>query len=282
MDNNIYSIRIPFLKMHGAGNDFVVIDNRSGAYALGEKERMLLAHRRHGVGCDQIVLLEISPKADVFMRLYNADGGEVDACGNATRCVAWLVMEETEKAIVTIETNAGVLHCERAGDKAIRVNMGVPRFHWQDIPLAEETDILHIPLREGDLQDGVAVSMGNPHLVFLVDFVTAVPLEKWGPVLEHTSLYPKRTNVEVLEITSRNSGVLRVWERGAGETLACGTGACAAMVAARLRGLADSKMALQLPGGELVIEWAGSTLSDTDDVWMTGPVASVFKGEFCV
>lgn len=270
---------LPFLKMHGAGNDFVVIDNRAGKIALDEAERKLLADRRYGVGCDQIVLLEKSKVAEVFMRLYNADGGEVSACGNATRCVAWLVMQETGKTHVRVETRANVLHCDRAGERDVTVDMGAPCFDWRTIPLARKMDTQHVPFTQlGKLHEGFALSMGNPHIVFESENVDAVELEKAGPRVEHDPFFPERTNMEVMQVLSRSHLKLRVWERGAGETLACGTGACAAMVAARARGLVDAKATVSLPGGDLVIEWQGDSIHSTDKVFMTGPVAVVSEG----
>lgn len=270
---------IPFLKMHGAGNDFVVIDNRSGAYAFSEDERKAMADRRYGIGCDQIVLLEKARMADVFMRLYNSDGGEVSACGNATRCVAWLMMEETGKSHVKIETRADTLLCDRAGDAAVTVEMGRPRFDWREIPLSRQTDVTNIPfIRVGVLVEGVALSMGNPHIAFISQDVDKVPLESTGPKVEHNPLFPERTNVEVVQVLERDHLKVRVWERGAGETLACGTGACAAMVAARVRGLVEEKCTVSLPGGDLVIEWAGDSVESRDRVRMTGPVALVYQG----
>lgn len=270
---------LPFLKMHGAGNDFVVIDNRAGEVVLDEATRKLLADRRYGVGCDQIVLLEKSKVADVFMRLYNSDGGEVSACGNATRCVAWLVMRETGKTHVRVETKANVLHCDRAGEWQVTVDMGAPCFDWRTIPLAKKMDTQHVPFTQlGKLHEGFAVSMGNPHIVFESTDIDAVALEKVGPRVEHHAIFPERTNMEVMQVLSRTRLKLRVWERGAGETLACGTGACAAMVAARARGLVDAKATVSLPGGDLMIEWQGDGIQSTDKVFMTGPVAIVYEG----
>lgn len=271
---------IPFLKMHGAGNDFVVFDNRSGVVAFDEQARKQLADRRFGIGCDQIVLLEKSSVADVFMRLYNQDGGEVSACGNATRCVAWLVMEETGKTHLRIETKAGILLCDRAGDRQITVDMGAPRFDWRSIPLAEKMDAQNIPfLQIGRLHEGFAVNMGNPHVVFFADrAVQDVPLHEAGPKVENHACFPERTNVEVAQVLSRGHIALRVWERGTGETLACGTGACATAVAAIVRGLTDSRVTVSLPGGDLLIEWEGKTIEDHQHVKMTGPAAVVFEG----
>lgn len=266
--------------MHGAGNDFVVFDNRSGALRFSEQERIAIADRRYGIGCDQIVLLEKSHIASVFMRLYNADGGEVSACGNATRCVAWLMMEETGGKTTTVETRAGVLHCKRAGEWAVEVDMGAPRFDWREIPLSKAVDTLHLPLQEAGLSDAVAVSMGNPHAVFFVPDTAKVPLEASGSKLEHASLFPERANIEAAQVLGRKEIRLRVWERGAGETLACGTGACATVVAARLRGLVDERVTVHLPGGDLLIEWNGNSVHDTGSVAMTGPVALAYKGEW--
>lgn len=270
-------VAIPFLKMHGAGNDFVVIDNRSGAYALNEAARIRLADRRYGIGCDQVVMLENSHVASVFMRLYNQDGGEVSACGNATRCVAWLMMEESGEKEATVETRAGILRCKRAGETQVQVDMGAPRFDWRQIPLAGEMDVQHVPLSLGD---AVVLSMGNPHAVFFVENADAVPLDKIGPQLERDPLFPERANIEVAEVVERSFIKLRVWERGAGLTLACGTGACATMVAAKLRGLVDSSVRVKLPGGDLRIDWNGTTIHDEMTVLMTGPVAMVFEGNW--
>lgn len=269
---------ISFLKMHGAGNDFVVFDNRSGTLAFSEAERIAIADRRFGIGCDQIVLLETSNVASVFMRLYNSDGGEVSACGNATRCVAWLIMEETGHKEVTIETRAGILQCKRAGEMAVQVDMGAPKFRWDEIPLAKEVDTMKLSLREGAVADAVAVSMGNPHAVFFVEDADAVDLHHIGPQFEHDAIFPERANIEVAKVLDRRSIQLRVWERGAGETLACGTGACATAVAARLKGLVEERVDVQLPGGTLTIEWNGSTQKDASTVLMTGPVAVVYEG----
>lgn len=269
---------IPFLKMHGAGNDFVVFDNRSGTLAFSEAERIAIADRRFGIGCDQIVLLETSRVATVFMRLYNSDGGEVSACGNATRCVGWLVMEEGSAKEATIETRAGILHCKRAGEFAVEVDMGAPKFGWQDIPLARELDTMQLSLREGAVCNAVAVSMGNPHAVFFVDDVDSVDLHRVGPQFEHDAIFPERANIEVAKVLDRRSIKLRVWERGAGETLACGTGACATAVAARLKGLVDERVDIHLPGGTLTIEWNGSSQKDASTVLMTGPVDVVYEG----
>jgi diaminopimelate epimerase len=188
-------------------------------------------------------------------------------------------MEETGKTHIKVETRADVLHCDRAGEYLVEVDMGIPRFDWRAIPLAKEADVTNIPfIRLGLLVEGVAMSMGNPHIAFIVDNVDAVPLETSGPKVENHPLFPERTNAEAVQVLARDHLKVRVWERGAGETMACGTGACAAMVAARIRGLVDSKATVSLPGGDLIIEWAGEDISSRAVVRMTGPVAKVFEG----
>ncbi len=267
-----------FLKMHGLGNDFVVIDAREQPLALDDARARAIADRHTGVGCDQLIIME-APKpgkgtADVIMRIRNADGGEVEACGNASRCVADLVMRETGRDHVVIETVAGLLDAERASGGRISVDMGTARLDWRDIPLSEPQDTNRLNLSLGPLKDPVAVSMGNPHAVFFVDDAEAIDLKSLGPVLEHHRLFPERANIGVAQILGRDRIRLRVWERGAGITLACGTGACAALVAAARRGLTDRKATVIVDGGELEIEW----LKD-GHVMMTGPVAVSFIGE---
>lgn len=271
---------IPFLKMHGAGNDFVIIDERTQEYTLKPHEVRLICDRRIGIGCDQLVLMrEAGVLADVKMVIFNADGSEAQACGNATRCVGRLVMEESGKEMARIETLAGILECAHESDLRVKVEMGAPRFDWREIPLAEPTDTMRLPITTGKWLEPVAVNMGNPHAVFFVTDVASVELEKHGPSIENNALFPERVNVEFAEISARNHIALRVWERGSGETQACGTGACAAMVAARLRGLVDEAVDVHLPGGVLRIEWQG-TQENASSVYMTGPVCKVAKGEW--
>lgn len=268
-------VALPFIKMHGLGNDFVVIDARERAFAPDAARVRALADRRAGVGCDQLILVEKprSPLADAFMRIRNADGGEVAACGNATRCVAELLMREKGGTHVVIETAAGLLDAEATTDGLIGVDMGRISFDWRDIPLAEPVDPLNLPVEAGPLRNGVAVNVGNPHAVFFVENVERVPLQHVGPLIERHPLFPERTNVEAAEVRGRDRLRLRVWERGAGLTRACGTGACAAAVAAAKRGLTDRAVTVELDGGVLRIEW----LRD-DHVRMTGPVATAFTG----
>jgi len=274
---------IPFIKMHGAGNDFVVIDNRKGDVPAGELDMQKLADRQFGIGCDQIVVLEgVSKKVsssltpDIFMRIINADGSEVGSCGNASRCVAWLVFTETENPTVTIETADGIITASVEDENRITIDMGEPRLDWQDIPLAQAMDTLHLPITEDELSDPVAVSMGNPHAVFFVQEPYNVNLAMLGPILERHPLFPERANISVARIESPHHISLRVWERGAGATLACGTAACATLVAAHRRGLTGRKALIDLPGGTLLIEWR----EGDNHVLMTGPAATSFVGTF--
>jgi diaminopimelate epimerase len=271
----------PFLKMNGLGNDFVVLDARKGSLSLDEKRRRAIADRRLGVGCDQLIVLEppTDREADVFMRIYNPDGGEAGACGNATRCVASLLMDERQTDHVTVQTISGLLDSQKTGKGAnglpvISVDMGLARLDWRDIPVREACDTNHMPVGAGPLQDPVGTSMGNPHATFFVANVSAVPLADLGPTLEHDRFFPEGANIGVAQKVGEGKLRLRVWERGAGITLACGSGACAAVVAASRRGLVDRKADVIVDGGTLWIEW----LRD-DHVLMTGGIALAFKGE---
>ena len=265
-----------FLKMHGLGNDFVVIDARNTPYTPAEAEVRAIADRKTGVGCDQFIVIEPAKTAGTagFMRIRNADGGEVSACGNASRCVGWLLMEETGAERVAFETNAGILEAARADNGRITVDMGPARLEWEQIPLAGPADTLRLDaVSHGGFAGPVAVSMGNPHAVFFVDDAEAVPLAEVGPVFEHHPAFPERTNVEFAQVLSPGSIRMRVWERGAGITQACGTGACATAVAAIRRGLTNRKVDVILDGGALTIEWL-----EDGRVLMTGPVALSFSG----
>jgi diaminopimelate epimerase len=266
---------LAFTKMHGLGNDFVVIDARTQPLALSAEQVRTLSDRQTGVGCDQVIIVEKPgrPNADVFMRIRNADGGEVSACGNATRCVAAMLMRETGRGNVRVETAAGVLDAHAAGNGMIRVDMGEVRFDWKSIPLARQVDTLHLGIGAGALRDPVAVNVGNPHAVFFVETLEAVILEEDGPVIEHHALFPQATNVEAAQVLSRNRVRLRVWERGVGVTRACGTGACAALAAGVRRGLLDPAAEVVLDGGALWI-----TCLESGHVTMSGPVAVSFTG----
>jgi diaminopimelate epimerase len=268
--------KLPFVKMHGLGNDFVVIDARWRPVALTEAATRAIADRHTGVGCDQLIVVEPAPEAgaDAFMRIRNADGGEVGACGNAARCVASLLLDESGRATTVIDTAGGRLVAEKASGGRFAVDMGPPRLDWREVPLARAMDTLHLELAAGPLRDPVAVSMGNPHAVFFVDDVAAIPIATLGLRLEHDALFPERANIGVAQVTGRDALRLRVWERGAGLTLACGTGACAAAVAASRRGLVGRRVAVTVDGGRLDIDWRAD-----GHVMMTGPVATSFHGE---
>jgi len=267
----------PFIKMHGLGNDFVVVDARTEPFVLDDASTRAVADRRTGIGCDQLITLEppTNGAADVFMRIRNADGGEVEACGNATRCVASLIMAETGREHCTVETQAGLLHAVSITAGGIAVDMGELRTAWQEIPLAREMDTLHLELACGPLSDPVAVNIGNPHAVFFVADAAAVDLETLGPQLEHDPLFPERANIGVAELMGPDCLRVRVWERGVGLTRACGTGACAAAAAAHRRGLTGRKAEVRLDGGPLALEWR-----EDGHMVMSGPVATSFTGVF--
>ena len=269
-----------FIKMHGLGNDFVIVDARDQAFVLDRDSARRITDRREGVGCDQLIVMEPpeSPAADVFMRIRNADGGEVEACGNAARCVAALLMAEKEGGPVVIETLAGLLPSQAAaGAGLVTVDMGPVADDWKAIPLAEPQDTLHLSLSLDGLSDPVAVNVGNPHAVFFVGDCEAVALGELGPRLEHHPLFPDRANISVATLSGPDRLRLRVWERGVGITRACGTGACAAAVAAARRGLTGRRVEVTLDGGPLTIEWR-----DDNHVVMTGPVATAFTGELAL
>lgn len=267
---------IPFTKMHGCGNDFVVIDAREAPVTLDEGALSAVADRRRGVGCDQIVIVEPARngEAEVYFRFHNADGSAAGACGNGTRCVASRLMDESGADRIAIETVAGLLGAERRADGLVAVDMGPALADWRDIPLAQEADTLHLDVTIGPLSDPVAVGVGNPHCVFFVDDAEAVELDVLGPEIEHHALFPERTNVEVATVLAPDRIRLRVWERGVGITQACGSGACAALVACHRRGLTGRAAEIEVDGGMLGVEWR-----DDDRVILTGPVATSFTGE---
>jgi diaminopimelate epimerase len=265
---------LPFVKMHGLGNDFVIIDARKRRVALDAARARAIADRHTGVGCDQVIVIEPARNgADAFMRIRNADGGEVGACGNATRCVASIVMQERGAKAARIETVSGILAAQAGANGTVTVDMGAPRFDWRDVPLAVENDTLHVKFSLGPLSDPVALSMGNPHAVFFVPDAEAVDLAALGPQIEHHAVFPERVNVGVCQVIAKDRVRLRVWERGAGITQACGTGACAAAVAGARRGLTGRNVTVMVDGGELKIDWRAD-----DHVMMTGPVATSFTG----
>ena len=263
-------MRIPFIKMHGLGNDFVVLDGRDGKLPpLEAQAARAIADRHTGIGCDQVIVLEPSEIADFRMRIRNADGGEVEACGNATRAVAMLHGEPVE-----IETVAGVLSA-RPEDGGVAVDMGEPEFGWEEIPLSDAMDTLDMPVGWDELERPTAVNIGNPHVVFFVPDCDKVSLERLGPAIETDPLFPERVNVNVATVEAPDAIRLRVWERGAGLTRACGTGACATAVAAMRRKLVGREVVVSLPGGQLLISWG-----EDGRVTMTGPATESFRGSF--
>ena len=272
---------IDFIKMNGLGNDFAIFDGRERGVTFSAAQTCAIANREDGIGFDQLIILEPSDQADVFMRILNADGSEVDACGNATRCVARLVAGEVGRPGVAIETNAGVLAAQILNDEQVTVDMGMPKFDWQDIPLAEEfrdTRMIELqvgPIDRPQLHSPSVVNVGNPHCIFWVDKLERHDLGKLGPMLENHPLFPERANISLAHVTSKNALTLRVWERGAGLTKACGTAACAAAVAAARKTLTGRNVAVSLPGGDLQIHWR-----DRDDhILMTGPIEVEYQGK---
>jgi len=268
----------PFLKMNGLGNDFVVVEARSAPFSPTAAEVRAIADRASGVGCDQLISIEAAPDVDARVRFWNADGEEVSACGNGTRCVGWLLMQSSGKDQILIETKAGRLGATRAGERLVSVDMGAPRLEWAEIPLAEPHDTRALELLLSDhpalAEPPGCVSMGNPHVVFFVADVDTAPVAEAGPLIERHPLFPEHVNVGFAQVKDRGRIRLRVWERGAGLTKACGTGACAALVAAVRRELTDRSAVMELDGGELFIEWR-----DDGHVVMTGPAAVDFAGE---
>lgn len=273
-------MRLRFTKMHGLGNDFVVIDGISQKVKLTPEKVRKLADRHFGIGCDQVLLVEVpnSPEVDFYYRIYNADGSEVQNCGNGARCFARFVRDRrlTGKRSIKVETAAGRMELNVQPDEQISVNMGVPILAPTDIPFEADAEALCYSLKLADTELEIgAVSMGNPHAVTLVDDIDTAPVEIWGPAVESHPRFPERVNAGFMQVISPSEVRLRVYERGAGETLACGTGASAAVVSGILRGLLDEKVTVHLPGGALSIEWAGPGQA----VIMTGPATNVFHGQ---
>ena len=264
-------MRLPFRKMHGIGNDFVMLDARAGRPGLRDAAAIArLGDRHRGVGFDQLITLEDDPDgADVFLRFHNSDGSEAGACGNGTRCAAFLVREETGRARIAIRTRGGTLAAQRLADGTVQVDMGSPRLGWQEVPLARAMDTLHVAMQG---LDGAACSMGNPHVTFFEEGLVPVTI---GPALERDALLPDRANIGFAQVEAPDRIRLVVWERGAGLTLACGTGACAAIVNAHRRGLTGRRATVAMPGGDLQLEWREAD----GHVLMAGPVATAFTGE---
>ncbi len=265
-----------FIKMHGLGNDFVIIDGRADGFLPDKAFCLRVADRHRGVGYDQLIVLAPpqDPTADLYMHMYNADGSIAGACGNATRCVAHLLFKETRRTSGVIQTIAGLLKVWQETETLIAVDFGPPRLLSQEIPLAEAIDTLSVPMAGHDVPPACCVSMGNPHAVFFVPDVLAIPLATIGPKLEHHPLFPERCNIEFAQVLTPKTLRMRVWERGTGITEACGSGACATLVAAVRRGLSERKAEVLLDGGSLTIEWREAD----GHVILIGPTALSFQG----
>ena len=268
MENAQNPSNVGFMKMHGAGNDFVIIDSRGRAAVVTAAMARALGDRNRGVGFDQLAEIRDSDVADFALDFWNSDGSRAGACGNATRCVCDFIMQELGRDAVSLVTERGALRAVRLADGRVSVNMGHPQRDWAEVPLAHAVDTLHLPLAG----DPVAVGMGNPHCIFFVPDAEAVDLPAVGPGFEHDPLYPQRTNVEFASLIGPDHLRMRVWERGAGITLACGSGTCATVAAAHLRGLTGRSVTVDVDGGVLQVDWR------EDGVWLTGPVAHVFDG----
>ncbi|RBW54943.1 diaminopimelate epimerase [Ruegeria sp. A3M17] len=258
---------LPFMKMHGLGNDFVIVDARASATRISPALAQGIGHRQFGVGFDQLAVIE-NGRSDAHLVFYNSDGSTSAACGNATRCIARFLMGETGKSDLTLTTERGTLYAKDAGDGLTSVNMGHPQLNWNEVPLSEEVDTLELPIEGAP----TATGMGNPHCTFFVDDAEAIPLTEFGSRYEHHPLYPERTNVQVAQVIGPNHIRMRVWERGVGITLASGSSSCATAVAAARRGLTGRKVQIELDGGTIWIDWRD------DGVWMTGPTCHVFSG----
>ena len=268
---------VPFRKMHGLGNDFVVFDARQTPVQLDDASARAISDRRTGIGCDQVIVLESAKtRGDALMRIFNADGNEVEACGNAARCVARLLMEEKDNPVVELDSAGGLLCCSDAGSDRVTVDMGIPKFAWDEIPLSEAVDTNALVLNlDGVELDAAAVSVGNPHCVVFVADADSAPASKIGPRLERHALFPKRTNVEFVGAVDSQTLRMRVWERGVGLTRACGTGACASVVARARRGVGPRVCTVVLDGGTVTVEWRTSD----DHILLTGGTSLVFTGE---
>lgn len=269
MDQDLHDTRA-FFKMHGLGNDFVVFDAREDSISLTQNQVKGIADRRMGVGFDQLAVIEPSESADAHLVFYNADGSLSAACGNATRCIARHIMDQSGKSALTLTTDRGTLFAVDAGEGLTSINMGQPMLDWQDVPLAHEMDTLHLPING----EPTATGMGNPHCTFFVEDAEAIDLIARGSEIEHHPIYPERTNVQFASVIGPDHLRMRVWERGAGVTLASGSSSCATAVAAARRGLTGRRVKIDLDGGQIQIDWR------EDGVWMTGPTMHVMSGTF--
>lgn len=271
---------LPFRKMNGLGNDFVVIDARAKPLAISEAQARAIADRKSGIGCDQLIVMEKSPVADVRMRIWNAEGGEVPSCGNASRCIADLMFDEKATQVATIETKGGMLTAKKAGTHLVTIDQGKPKFGWKDIPLSEAfADTRHIELQVGPIDKPLlhspsVVNVGNPHCIFWVDDLDVVDFAKVGPMLENHPMFPERANISLAKVVARDHVLLKVWERGAGLTQACGTAACATMAAGHRIKIIDAKCTITLPGGDLFM----AVNEENGHILMTGPAALDFEG----
>ena len=268
-----------FRKMNGLGNDFVVLDARRDSITITEEKARAIADRKLGIGCDQVIVMENSTVADVRMRIWNAEGGEVPSCGNASRCIADLMFDELKADTAIIETKGGLLIATKAGERLVTIDQGLPKFGWKDIPLSEDfPDTRHIELQIGPidaplLHSPSVVNVGNPHCIFWVKDLNVVDLSRAGPMLENHPLFPERANISLAQVVARDHVLLKVWERGAGLTKACGTAACATMAAGHRIRIIDAKCKITLPGGDLFM-----SVNDEGHVIKTGPVAYDFEG----
>jgi len=270
--------KVNFLVMDGIKNKFLIIDSRSkDIHLTGEQIRFLADSRNMDTGgCDQIAILKNSSISDCFMEIYNSDGGEVEACGNVTRCVGWLLSNEKSINDTTIETLAGILNSTKVGENRVKIDMGEARLKWNEIPLSIDCDTTSVPLEVDNLQNPVAVNVGNPHAVFFIDNIDEIDFDEnnIGSRIENHEVFPNRVNVGIAQIIDRDNIKLRVFERGTGETLACGTGACAATIAAIRKNYTDRKVTVELKGGNLEIEWTSN-----NRIYMTGDVNFEREGQ---
>ena len=275
-ETGLIQVGRPFIKMHGLRNDFVIVDGRETPYTPSVAEIVRICDRYEGVGCDTLLVVE-QPRLDkayASVRIFNPDGREVEACGNASRCLGWLLLKECARYEVRIETIGGVLTCHHAGEKQVAVEMGKLLTGWREIPLSREMDTLHLGIGAGPLQDPVGMNIGNPHAVFFVDNLDAIDLAKYGPELQNHPLFPEQANIGAAQLIDPETLKLSVWERPGMLTTACGTGACVAVAAAHRRGLTTEKrMTVLMPGGSVAIE-----LSQDNTVVMTGPVDTCYAG----
>lgn len=266
--------KINFIKMHGLGNDFVIIDNRQTNLVITNSLINKLSDRKSGAGCDQLITINSSQKVNIEARIeiFNPNGDKAEACGNGTRCVAKLLFEETDRNELQIQSDAGILFAKKIDTKNISVNLGKLSTHWKDIPLSKDVDTLNIPININGFSNGIAVNIGNPHIIFFGKNINNVDLQTVGPKIENNILFPEKTNVEIVEVINRNTIKMRVWERGAGLTLACGSGACASVFAGQIKNLLDNNVEVQLERGSLFIN------IENNEAIMKGPAEINFHG----